>query len=240
MVCSILRTPINKAIQMVERSPVALVRGEFTAESNAKILSGGIAVAMGAVAAYMGETTWAPPTNREEKKLFYASGRRPYSVLMGNKWIPIWYLGPYAFAFGIPMAVKYYTEQTGRAITQDGIDKLLAIAAGSAQFVGSQSSTQSIGALFSAMHGDIDYNFSSQTSFTAQQIIPAGGFVRYVNTIVDPVFRKPKGFFENVEKNLPVLSKNLDAHMTPDFEEAKREWYNYLLPFDIGTSRPGV
>jgi len=233
-----LRTPINKAIQMVERSPLALARGEFSAESNAKILSGSVVVAMGALAAYMGETTWSPPTDKDEKELFYASGRKPYSVKLGNKWIPIWYLGPYAFAFGIPTAVKHYTEDESKAIVKGGIDKLLDIAQGSAQFIGSQSSTQSIGALFSAMHGDVDYSFSSQTSFTAQQIIPAGSLVRYINTIIDPVYRKPKGFIENIEKNLPVLSKNLNAHMTPYLEEATRDPVNYFLPYDVGTAVP--
>jgi len=235
-----VRTPLNKGIQMVEHSPLSLMRdprGLKNAEVQAKLLSGSIITALGAITVATGQTTWAPPTDPKEKELFYASGRKPFSVRVGDKWIPVWYLGPFALAFGIPMAIKHYTQDRKQSLTQGGIDKLISIADGLAQFIGSQTSTQSIGALFSALSGDIDFTFSSQTGFTVQQIVPATSMVRYINTILDPVYRHPKGFVEKIEANLPVLSKNLDSYHTPLFEESERETINYFLPYDVGTSK---
>ena len=233
-----LRTPANKAIQMVERSPLGLLRDprKFEKSSLAKAFMGSVVTGLGAHMAMMGETTWSAPEDADGKALFYASGRRPYSVKIGEKWIPIWYLGPFALAFGIPMAIKHYVQDEKKALTRDGVDKLLKIVEATAQFVGSQSSTQNIGALFSALHGDIDYTFESQTGFTVQQVIPASSLIRYINTIIDPVYRKPKVFVENIEANLPVLSKNLDAYMEPFLKEARREPINYFLPYDVGTA----
>ena len=235
-----LRTPLNKGIQMVERSPVSLLRDPKqlkNAEVQAKLLGGAIVTALGAIVTATGQTTWTPPSDPKEKELFYASRRLPFSVKVGKYWIPVWYLGPFALAFSIPMAIKHYTQDMKQSLTQSGIDQLIAIADGLARFIGSQTSTQSIGALFSALSGDIDFTFSSQTGFTVQQIIPATSMVRYVNTILDPVYRHPKGFVERIEANLPVLSKRLDAYHTPLFEESRRETINYFLPYDVGTSK---
>ena len=229
-----LRTPMNRAMQMVERSPLGLVRSKFTLDSNAKMLTGAIITGIGATFAATGNTTWSPPANQELKSFFYATGRKPYSVKMGDKWMPLWYLGPAALAFAIPAAIKHFVQDEKHAIVKKEYEKFFDVVQGIAQFLGSQSSTQSIGSLFSALHGDIDYTFSSQTGFTAQQLIPAGSLVRFVNTIIDPVMRHPKGFIEGIEANLPVLSKNIEAHMTPDGQEAVRDPINYFLPYDVG------
>ncbi len=235
-----LRTPINKGIQMIERSALSAIRkpGTFDEDVAAKLISAGVVTALGGIMAYEGQTTWAAPSDPEEKKLFYASGRKPFALRMGNKWIPMWYLGPFALSFGIPAAIKHYTEDTKQSMTDGATDKILNIANGVSRFIGSQSSTQSIGALFSALSGDIDFKFSSQTGFTVQQIIPGASFIRYVNTIIDPIYRKPTGFIESIEANLPILSKQLDAYQTPLFEDAERETVNYFLPYDVGTSEP--
>ncbi len=233
-----IKTPINKGIQMIESSPLGLARAKFDQEAMAKIMAGSIFTGLGAMFALQGDTTWSSPSNPKEKELFYASGRKPFSVRIGNNWIPIWYLGPFALAFGLPMAVKYYVQDEKKALTQDGIEKLLAIAEGTAQFIGSQTSTQSIGALFSALNGDIDFRFASQTAFTVGQIIPGQSLIRYINTILDPVYRKPKGFLENIEKDLPFLSQKLQERQTPLFEPSIREIANYFLPYDVGIVKP--
>jgi hypothetical protein len=229
-----LRTPMNKAIQMIERSPAGLIRTNMTMDSASKLLGGAIVSGLGATMAYLGETTWSAPTDETSKQLFYASGRKPFSVKMGEKWVPIWYLGPFALAFGIPAAFKYYTQDAKSSMTDGATEKIFNISEGLAQFVGSQSSTQSIGALFSALDGDIDYKLSNQTGFAITQMVPLSSFVRYVNTIVDPVYRHPQGFIEGIESNLPVLSKTLEPYYTPLMEESKRDTVNYFLPYDTG------
>ena len=235
-----VRTPVNKGISMVEHSPLGFLGGDFKSnEKLAKNLSGSIVTALFTAMAMNGETTWLAPTNPDEKQLFYASGRRQFSFAVplpggGQAFIPIWFLGPYALAAALPMAAKYYAVDQSYAVTKDYADKTLELAGGIAQFVGSQSSTQSIGTLFSMMSGDIDYSTVSAFSFTTQQMIPAGALIRFTNTIIDPVFRKKTGFMEGIYANLPVLSQSLEAYLDPEGTEATRKSVNYFLPYDVG------
>jgi hypothetical protein len=233
-----LRTPVNVAIQMVEHSPLGAIRTNASSEALARVLSGSVVTALGGIMAFEGETTWSPPTDPDEKSWYYATGRKPYSVKVGDKWIPLWYLGPFALAFGLPAALKYYIQDEKKASTSDGVEKTFAIVNGLSKFIASQSSTQNIGALFSTLQGDIDFKFSSQTAFTVGQMIPAESFVRYINTMIDPVYRKPKGFVENLESNIPILSQRLEARQTPLLEDSVRENVNYFLPYDIGVVKP--
>jgi hypothetical protein len=229
-----IRTPVNKGIQMVERSPLGIARGSLDEQAAAQIVAGSIFSGIGAMFAYEGKTTWVAPSNKDEKALFYASGKKPFSVRIGDKWVPVWYLGPYALAFALPAAAKYYYQDRKEALTEDKYQKLLNLSSGVARFVGSQTSTQSIGAMFQVISGDMDYSFPSTTAFTASQLIPLQGLVRYTATIIDPVYRKPNGFIEEIEKNLPFFSEDLEARKTPFLEDATRDRLNYFVPYDIG------
>ena len=232
-----IKTPINKGVQMVEHSPLGLARSDFSHEAMGKIIAGSLFTGLGAVFALQGDTTWNAPTDPKEKELFYAAGRKPFSVRIGDAWIPVWYLGPYALAFALPAAAKYYAVDQKQSLTKDGYEKLLETAEGVAQFIGSQTSVQSIGSLFAALNGDIDFTFWSQTAFTIQQVLPGQSLVRFVNTILDPVYRKPQGFLENIEKDLPFLSQKLAERQTPLLEPSVREPHNYFIPYDVGTRK---
>lgn len=233
-----VQTPVNKAIQMVERTPVVgFIRppkGMLQTEFLARQLTGSIITAIGATMAMNGETTWTVPTDEDWKKWFFSTKRIPFSVKINEVWVPFWYLGPFAMSFGVTAAIKHYMWERPEAMVEGSAEKMFRLSAGLAEFTGSQSATQNVSTLFSALNGDLDSDFYSQTAFTVQQVIPAGAAVRYVNTIIDPVIRHPKGFLEKIEANLPILSKELDARMKPYFEEARRDPINYILPFDIG------
>lgn len=235
-----IKTPVNKAIQMVERSPLALVRDPkqmADTEVLARSLGGSIIMGIGAMMAATGETTWSAPAGEEQKAWFYnVADRLPYSVKIGDTWVPFWYFGPFALAFGLPAAAKFYYEQRAQSITGDNIDNTVDMLAGIAKLIGSQSSTQSIGVLFNALNGDESATLTNQLGFTVQQVIPAAGMVRYINTILDPVYRKPDGLVESIEANIPFLSDKLNARLSPFMEESRRDPLNYILPYDVGRS----
>ena len=237
-----IRTPMNKGAQMVARSPVgtlgagiqAILGKKISPETQARIISGSIVTGLGAVFAMTDRTTWVAPSDPELKKWFYFAGRKPFSVRIGRNWIPIWYLGPYALAFGFPAAVKYYAQDEKTALTKDYTEKTLATIAGTVRFLGSQTSTRSVGALFGALSGDFDYNFPSTVAFTGGQVIPAQSLIRYLNAMIDPVLRRPKGFWENVIKDIPIMSKELEPRFDPRGQEVTRDTTNYFTPYDIG------
>lgn len=230
-----LTTPINFGIQMIEHSPAGLIRTNgFTQEVRAKILAGSVITAVGTYMAMQDKVTWTAPTGEKEKQVFYAAGKKPFSVHVGGVQVPAWYFGPYALALMLPAAVKHiYTEQND-SLTASQIEKLSDIVMGVARFIGSQSSAQSIGNFFNFISGDVDYSFPSQLAFTSEQILPLSGLLRNVSKIVDPVYRDPEGFWESIQKDLPLLSDDIPAYKTPEGEDSKRYWGNGLMPYEVG------
>lgn len=230
-----LRTPMNVGIQMIEHSPLALIRRNgFTQEARAKIMAGSIITAVGTYMAMQDKVTWTAPTGEKEKQMFYAAGKKPFSVDINGVQVPVWYFGPYALAFMIPAAVKHHYKDKSDSLTTSQIEKLASIAGGVARFIGSQSSAQSIGNFFNWISGDIDYNFSSQMGFTAEQVLPLSGLLRNTSKILDPVYRDPEGFWESIQKDIPLLSDDIPAHTTPVGEESERQWWNGLMPYEVG------
>jgi len=233
-----LKTPVNVGIQMIEHSPMGAVRGKWTQEAGAKVLSGSIVTAVGALMAYNGNTTWSPPSDPDKKELFYAAKKVPYSYQFGDTYIPVWYFGPFALAMAMPAAAKYYFDENPKSASQSAIKNFTDMLGGYSEFIGRQSSTQSIGAFFSVLNGDIDYSFFSQSAFTVQQLIPASSLIRFTNTIIDRTYRHPKTFTERIEANLPILSKNLEAYTDPYGKISKRTTVNYFLPYNVGAQGP--
>lgn len=234
-------TPINKAIKLLEYGPTTLLRdprGLADKETAARVLTGSVLSSVAAGLAFSNETTWTAPTNPDERNLWYATGRKQFSAKIGDSYIPVWYFGPHALSMAFPMAVKHYYSERPEAMTDKASEKLGALIGGIAQFEASQSSTQSIGTLFELMNGNTDRRLMDQTSFTVQQLIPAGAFIRWVNTLVDPTYRKPEGFLEGIEANIPGLSQGITPRLGPNGEPSQRQPLNSFLPYDIGKEDP--
>lgn len=228
-------TPVNVGIQMIERSPLAILRTNIGEAAVTKMTGGIIVSAAGAMAAMNGNTTWSAPTNEDEKKWFYATGRKPYSVRIGDNWVSMWYAGPFALALALPAAYKHYTADAKESVSWGTLEKTGRMAVGVGRLIGSQTSAQSVGNLFSWMAGD-DVKAPGQIAFTASQLIPLSGTMRNISTLVDPVYRKPTTFAENMKQGIPFMSRSLAANRTPEGTEAVRETKNALIPYNISSS----
>jgi hypothetical protein len=184
-----IRTPVNVGIMMTEFSPLGAVRplNGWNAEVASKVIMGSMMTAIGACFAQWGDTTWTPPSDEKTKTWFYSTGRKPFSVKIGEHWLPFWYLGPFSLAFGIPAAIKHYAIEQKQALDSDAVDKIVEIAGGLARFIASQSSTQSLGNLFALLDGDIDFTFPKQMAQLVGQMLAGSAVVRQINNIIDPV-----------------------------------------------------
>ena len=227
-------TPINVAKLGVEHSPLGFIGGEYGKQQVASATLGTIISGAGAMMAVQGLTTWAPPQDKKERELFYASGRKPYSVKIGDTWVPMTYFGPFAVALALPASLKHYQEDTKESLTDNELEIITKAILSDMKFVTSQTPVSGVGGFFKVLEGDDDYSLSKVAGFTATQAIPLNGLVRYINTIYDPIFRKSHGFVESIQKDLPGISKQLEAYKTPEGKPAEREPVNYFLPYDIG------
>ena len=232
-----IRTPMNFAKQWIEYSPAGLATLPGAAkkkEQLAKTLIGSAIAAIGAKFALDGNTTWSVPTDPKQKELFYASGRKPFSVKIGDTWVPMMYAGPFAMALALPAAVRYYNDESRTSLTDSQVKKLTQSVMSMAEFLSGQTFLEGINNFVKFFSGDVDYSLPGNLAFTAGQLIPQEGLVRYISTIVDPIYRKGKTFGEGLKKNIPLLSKTLEPYTTPTGELSRREPINYILPYDVG------
>ena len=235
-------TPINVAKMGVKFSPLGFVGGkEMYSSPNARThisnaALGTIATGVGATLAMQGLTSWSAPRDKKERELFYASGRKPYSVKVGDKWVPMAYFGPFALSLALPASVKHYQEDTKTALTDSDMEQVKDAILSTSGFVTSQTPLSSTDGFFKAIGGDEDYTVDKVLGYVSSQAIPLAGMIRYINTILDPVYRKSKGYVESVESGIPELSKELEPIKTPDGKEAEREPTNALVPYDLGFS----
>lgn len=232
-----IRTPMNFAKQWIEYSPAGvstLIGAGNKREQIAKVILGSIVTGFGANLAMQNRTTWATPTDKTEKELFYASGKKPFSILIGDKWVSMMYAGPFAFALALPAAAKFYQDDSKTALTDDGLSKLTKTATSMAQFLSGQTFLTGLGNFVNWASGDADYSLGSNLAFTAGQVVPLQGLLRYISTIMDPIYRKPKGFGESFLKDIPGFSQGLKPYTEPTGEPATRLPINYIIPYDVG------
>lgn len=238
-------TPINVAKLSLKFSPLAaaeigigtVLGKEYTKQQVAAATLGTMVLGIGATLALQGLTEWALPEDKKERELFYASGKKPFSVKIGNKWVPMAYFGPFALALGIPAALKHYYSTTKQSVTDNDVQKIAKALGSTAGMIMTNTPVQSVEAFTKIISGEDDVSTLKQLGYSAGQLIPANGLVRYVNSILDPVYRKSPGFLEAIESGLPGLSTDLDPYLDMEGEPSKRDPLNYALPYDLGFSK---
>ena len=237
-----IRTPMNFAKQWLEYSPAGFstaIKSSAPREQIAKAIIGSTVTAFGGMLALEGKTTWSAPTDPKQKDYFYSSGRKPFSILIGDKWVPMQYAGPFAYALALPAAMKFYQEDNRTSLTDSGVDKGVKIASSMAQFFSQQTFLSGLGNFVNWASGSQDVSLGSSLGFTAQQIIPMEALISYINSIIDPIYRKANSFTGSIQKNIPIASQALEPYRDVlTGEPSKRLPENYTLPYDVGKANP--
>ena len=221
-----IETPTKIALKRgVERSPLGLATTAYDVWKNsystperareqwAKAIQGTAMFAVMSGLASQGLTTWSAPQDDKAKKEFYAS-RRPYSVRIGNTWVPYIYFGPLAIPMAMAAALHHYvnvektaTPEEGASAWANGFDAI----PGTAKFILDQSFFSSLGNLVDAIRGDINKKTLGSVGFTASQALPMAGLVRWINEWFDPTYKKNTTLMESFASGYPPLSKMFPA-----------------------------
>jgi hypothetical protein len=234
-----IRTPIDIGKRMVEFSPIGYIPSKglrLSKEDIGRANIGSLVCLMGGALALTAQTTGRSPKDEEERRLFFDSGRRPWSILLGKKWVPMWWFGPFAGALAIPAAWRDTLIDDPTLASAGNLESMASLTGSLAQFYTSQTPLQGTGTFLDVITGRTDFTTSSSLAFTAGQFIPASGFLRWANQLfIDPVFRKGKGFEESFTKDYPWGSRNAEAYRTSEGELAVRDpVLDILSPYSIG------
>ncbi len=236
-----INTPTQLVKQLIEFSPggFATIPGasaERATEQLAKSIAGSLAMYFGFQAVIDGQTTWAVPTSEEARTLFYDAGMKPYSIKIGDKWIPFSYLGVFGLALAIPAAHKYYNEQNPKSLTDTEFEKIQKMLADSAGYLASQTSMPNLLESMQIVMGQSKRKWSDVVGFASTQIIPFSGMLRYISQIFDPIYRQSESIRENMLKATPFKTK-LDPYLTSEGEPSTRTIWDFL-PYGIGVDKP--
>jgi hypothetical protein len=236
-----IRTPMNVAKQWIEYSPagVATIPGAGNQrEQLGKALLGSTATLIGAHLALQGRVTWSAPTDPTAKQLFYDSGKKPYSVRIGDKWVPLQTFGVFAWALGIPAAIKHYTEDSRTALTDDTLTKITSIPMSLTGFWSNQTFVSGLGSFVDLARGTsggiTPANIAKNVAYVAGQMKPMAGLMRYVSTVIDPIYRDAGNVKEQLMSDVPELSKQLPAYEDITGQPSTRNISNYVAPYGMG------
>lgn len=243
-----IQTPMNILKQGIEYSPlgVATLPGAANkAEQLGKTLVGTTVFAGAGAMAAQGRTTWSAPKGEKEKQAFYASGRKPYSVKIGDNWVSYTKLGPLAYPIAMASAIQWYTQENPKASTDTSERKMVNILSGIGRFFADQSYVQGMNNMIQSVSGDPQGLKNVVTNFP-QQLIPLSSLQRWAAQIIDPVYRKSSGdisiesVIQNLQKGIPFLSRGVPAEVDPTGKPSRAQHpiLRALTPFDVGTTVP--
>lgn len=226
-----VQTPMNILKQGVEYSPLGFAnmirsRGDV-ADQLAKATIGSAVMAGAGIISAGGNATWATPTSQKERSEFFASGRQPYSIKIGDKWYSYSKIGPLAYPVAMSAAIQHALKDND---DEQALYTAGKIAAMVADFFTDQSYLQTVGDIVDALKGD---NFK-QTRLIAsipQQMVPYRAFQGWVTRMIDPIYRKvdwkdgiPIAIAQSMQSQIPFLSQNLPAYRDPFGRESKRQF----------------
>ncbi len=246
-----ISTPLQYAEMTLEYTPLFPALSEIASrlggqkytyeqkrKQSARAFIGLIAMGIASAFATNGKTTWNTPDDEKERQAWYDAKMKPYSVKIGNAWIPFQLFGPLFLSLAIPAAIRHYYVDSKTAMTDTMERKTVNMLWGLARAYTDLTFLSSIGDFFSALEGNYDSTMDRWMANVLSQWSPLIGFTRYLSILVDPTYRKSKGFWEALQKNYPFATKHLEPYRTLTGEESKRNFSSYTLPYDIGIENP--
>jgi hypothetical protein len=242
-----VQTPMNIAKQMIEYSPIGFATLPGAKDKKGQLAKAFLGSLIFGVTAYLvskNDSTWSVPTSKKEKELFFAAGRQPFSIKIGNTWVGYSRLGPLAFPIAIPAAIKYYTQQNPNSATDNNIQKTSKVIGGLGEFFASMSYAEGIGQLMDLVK-NAPGAAARLVGETPSQLIPLSSLQRWINNfIIDPIYRKTdkeisvEAIIDNARKSIIFATKGLPAYETAEGEESRRSYpgLNAFSPIPVTKS----
>lgn len=211
-----------------EYTPVALGRGGKALARGDKAAAADL-LAKGAVGtaamvgmlglAVQGRTTADPPRDRSERDRFYREGKQPWSIKVGDTWVPYGQLEPFATPLALIASAYQAYQENGEEPAADLAGKVVL---SMAQHTLDASYMSSLQDFFDAMtRGDAGQAKAKRlVSSTAGGFMPASGLMRGVARSQDPRVVDAKTIGEQIKAQVPGLREELPGRQTRFGEDA--------------------
>lgn len=214
-----ITTPTNLIKDIIEHTPMVnsafkYVREEYNKGGEAAAaLEGKAAMGLalgftGLSLASQGLITGAYPKDREERALWEAQGRLPFSIRIGDKWVPYNRLDPFGAFFG--MAATVYDK--GMREGGDNLASPLTYAGTIMQYLSSKTYLQGIMDLIEAVSNPENSSLGITASNLLGGLIPMSSALRFAARRLDGELKETRGDIGlRLMSNIPFLSANVPA-----------------------------
>lgn len=214
-----ITTPTNLIKDIIEHTPITnsafkYVREEYNKGGEAAAaLEGKAAMGLalgftGLSLASQGLITGAYPEDREERALWEAQGRLPFSVRIGDKWVPYNRLDPFGAFFG--MAATVYDK--GMREGGDDLASPLTYAGTIIQYLSSKTYLQGITDLIEAVSNPENSSLGITAGNLLSGLVPMSSALRFAARQLDGELKETRGDIGlRLMSNIPFLSANVPA-----------------------------
>ena len=212
-VMPIVLVPTNMLLNGLDYTPFGLrhyfdkeVReGKSASEVGAKLAIGSVLMGMGAYWAHAGLLTGPAPSSQKEKNAFFRSGKQPFSLKVGNKYIPIRLLGPLAMPLTVVASWHESWKSKGSIpTTADVANAAFNIPRELLQ----ASYLRGVSELFDAINKP-DTSGNRFMGNIATGFVPFSGALRQTAYAMDDAQRNPKSLGDYITNIIPGASKTL-------------------------------
>lgn len=238
-------TPINILKFAAEASPVGLgatlagAKGMDRLTLNRKVASGIMgSIVYATLASYVMEdkVTGRPPTNKTERDAFYAQGKQPYAIKIGDKWYQYNRMPePIATALTSISAMHDAFNQSDEVPTHEKIqDGVLGIA----RSFSDRSFLSGLGDLLDALESPDQRGKKSLQRLFASATVPFSSASGAIARALDRTVRQPETYAQARQAIIPGQSKNVPA-LESKFEEggATRKYPSFQEFLPIKTTQ---
>lgn len=206
------RTPINIAKAIADYSPLGFVKAilkaipaqtrnqaEFVKDIGRAVTGTGF-ITLGAYLAQNGLMTGNPPTEKNARDQFYAEGKQPNAILIGQYWFKLSRISP----MGNLLSLGAEFHEQGQ--TTEGTALLAGTFFGGAKALTDMTFLQGVSSLLKAFN-DPEAYAGKYVQNSVASLIPT--IVNHVSNAIDPRLRVPEGILQAVEDRIPFLSKKV-------------------------------
>lgn len=233
-----VRTPGNILKEGFRFSPAGFVelgfkgvtQKTFDSRLASKAAVGSIIAANFALQAIEGNVTGDAPKDDAQRDAFYRSGKKPYSVKLGDQWIPFRRLEPINTSLSL-IADGFERFKEGGDWGDLAMEAVFTIA----QNFTNRSYLSGLNDFMNALNDPMRYARNYITR-QAKGAVPFSGATRFAEQTIDPTLREPmKGdtgndaldqvtqIGESISSDVPGLSKNVRPRLNVFGEEIKQE-----------------
>jgi hypothetical protein len=225
-------------------------------ERHALATAGTVAMSASAMAALQGLTTAGVPKDPKEREAFFAAGKRPWSIRIGSKWVPMMYFGPFFWSLAVPAAWKQTYMDDPDSLTRGKVKNAARFALEANKALIMQTSVTGFKNFMDILTGGGDENaLTKALGFISTQYIPGSSMQRWVNAIslpkwvmngiFDGKYRKSSGMMDEAKKSIVgygdmIGSLDLPGEPPKPYtsktgEEQKMPLSAWTMPYALGT-----